>query len=103
MLNSTQVETLIDITEDCLQKYESRVQKRLKAGKNVGPLKLGNLYEVVTGITNEKYYFAPELQEFKEIFDEVYVKGNIYKIKEEGFLDVKQRYPYFLYEKVSGK
>lgn len=103
MLNIPQTETLIDITEECLKKYEDRVQKRLKAKKNVGPLKLANLHEVVNRITSEKYYFGTDLLEFKEVFDEVYVKGNIYKIKEEGFFDVKQRYPYFLYEKISGK
>lgn len=103
MLSSSQIETLIDVTEECLQKYEDRVQKRLKAKKNVGPLKLANLHEVVERVISEKYYFTVDLKEFKEVFDEVYVKENIYSLKESGFLDVKQRYPYYLYEKVIDK
>lgn len=49
---------------------------------------------------SEKYFFDVPFEDMKKIFEEEYVNKGYYTLKESGFLDKKQRYPYYTYKKV---
>lgn len=99
-MTDAQLDSLLETMDKCLIKYEARAKKRRSEGKNVGPLDLGNFCTVVNSHLSETYYFHVELEEFKKIFEDVYVKGNAYKLQESGFLDPHNIYPFYKYSKV---
>ena len=102
-MTNSQLDALLQVMDKCLLKYEARAKKRRGVGKNVGPLNLNKFCEVVNSRLSEEYYFHVDLNEFKEVFEEVYVRGNAYKLQESGFLDPHNIYPYYTYSKVKSK
>ena len=79
-----------DYVKDVLLKRMSRYRRN--------SFKLQRLYNIIQEQVNDEAYISFSYNEFREMFIEEYVNGNIplrkFEIVEEGFLDRLDRLPY---------
>lgn len=74
---------------------EAKMKKWKKPRVNISILN-----ETINRHSSEKYYFTTDYQDFKSIFEEMYVNCSKprFKLAEEGFLDRKKNYPFAIYQ-----
>lgn len=103
-LSDAQFDTMVEVLQERVDRFIKKRAKMLEEDKKKAKkreelrLNFNTMYEAVVRRTVDNYGFEPSYEDTKYMLDELFVKSGVIKLDEEGFFDVKKRYPYFYYK-----